>query len=164
MLCDNALLLSTYSRAYRKYRFPLYRKIVEKTVQWLLREMGNPATGFSSSLGADSNGKEGGYYLWERNELEKIMGKKETDRIFSTQKPNSQIDPNEYLPRLQGDGEDPEEEARLEKLLSPRIKKVGNLPGQQKNHRVECSFAQGICRCVHCPEKQRVPEHGLQTG
>ena len=40
MLCDNALLLSTYSRAYRKYRFPLYRKIVEKTVQWLLREMG----------------------------------------------------------------------------------------------------------------------------
>ena len=120
MLCDNALLLSTYSRAYRKYRFPLYRKIVEKTVQWLLREMGNPATGFSSSLGADSNGKEGGYYLWERNELEKIMGKKETDRIFSTQKPNSQIDPNEYLPRLQGDGEDPEEEARLEKLLPAR--------------------------------------------
>ena len=120
MLCDNALLLSTYSRAYRKYRFPLYRKIVEKTVQWLLREMGNPATGFSSSLGADSNGKEGGYYLWERNELEKIMGKKETDRIFSTQKPNSQINTNEYLPRLQGDGEDPEEEARLEKLLPAR--------------------------------------------
>ena len=120
MLCDNALLLSTYSRAYRKYRFPLYRKIVEKTVQWLLREMGSPTSGFSSSLSADSNGKEGGYYLWERDELEKIMGKTDTDRIFSDQNPNSQIDPNEYLPRLPGDPEDPEEDARLEKLLRAR--------------------------------------------
>ena len=121
MLCDNALLLSTYSRAYRKYRFPLYRKIVEKTVQWLLREMGNPATGFSSSLGADSNGKEGGYYLWERNELEKIMGRRKRIVFFPPKSQIPQIDPNEYLPRLQRRrAEDPKEEARLEKLLRAR--------------------------------------------
>lgn len=120
MLCDNALLLSTYSRAYRKYRSPLYRRAVEKTVQWLLREMGSPATGFSSSLSADSNGKEGGYYLWERNELEKIIGKPDTDRLLSAQSPNSHIDPNDYLPRLESDVEDIEEEAGLEKLLRAR--------------------------------------------
>ncbi len=120
MLCDNALLLSTYSRAYRKYRLPLYRKTVEKTIQWLLREMGSPETGFSSSLSSDSNGKEGGYYLWEKDELEAIIGNEETDLLIAGQKPNSATSPDEYLPRWQGNPEDPDQEARMEKLLHAR--------------------------------------------
>jgi uncharacterized protein len=132
MLCDNALLLSTFSRAYRKYRLPLYRITVEKTIQWLLRELGSPEIGFSSSLSADSNGKEGGYYLWERDELEKIIGKPDTDRLFSSQQTNSQIDSDEYLPRMQGDAEDPKQEENMQKLLRARESRKWNTSRDEK--------------------------------
>jgi len=74
MLYDNGQLLSLYSQAYQKFRDPLYRQVVDQTVNWLKREMLSPDSGFYSSLDADSEGQEGKFYVWKKTELENLFG------------------------------------------------------------------------------------------
>jgi uncharacterized protein YyaL (SSP411 family) len=77
MLYDNGQLLSLYSEAYQVTRDPLYRDVVFQTVAWVRRELTNPEGGFYSSLDADSEGEEGKFYVWTREELQKILGEEE---------------------------------------------------------------------------------------
>jgi uncharacterized protein YyaL (SSP411 family) len=77
MLYDNGQLLSLYSEAYQVTRDPLYREVVFQTVAWVRRELTNPEGGFYSSLDADSEGEEGKFYVWTREELQQILGEEE---------------------------------------------------------------------------------------
>ncbi|RZK16310.1 MAG: thioredoxin domain-containing protein, partial [Hymenobacter sp.] len=77
MLYDNGQLLSLYSEAYQVTGDPLYREVVFQTVAWVRRELTNPEGGFYSSLDADSEGVEGKFYVWTREELQKILGDEE---------------------------------------------------------------------------------------
>lgn len=81
MLSDNALLLSTFSRAYREFRDENHAIVVRKILMWLNREMGSPTTGFGSSVSADTDGVEGGYYLWDQATLKSVLGN-ETGKLF----------------------------------------------------------------------------------
>lgn len=74
MLYDNAQLLSLYSRAYQKTKNPLYKRIVEQTIDWLERDMIGPEGEFYSALDADSEGEEGKYYVWPVVELKTLIG------------------------------------------------------------------------------------------
>ena len=75
MLYDNGLLLRTYSRAWRRYRAPLYRAVAEETADWAMREMHSAGTGlFSASIDADSEGEEGKFYLWTPEEVNSVLG------------------------------------------------------------------------------------------
>ena len=77
MLYDNGQLLSLYSEAFQVTRDPLYREVVFQTVRWVRRELTNPEGGFYSSLDADSEGEEGKFYVWTREELQEILGEEE---------------------------------------------------------------------------------------
>jgi uncharacterized protein YyaL (SSP411 family) len=77
MLYDNGQLLSLYSEAYQVTLDPLYREVVFQTVAWVRRELTNPEGGFYSSLDADSEGEEGKFYVWTREELQQTLGDEE---------------------------------------------------------------------------------------
>ena len=76
MLYDNALLLGVYTHWWRRAPNALAERVVAETIDWLLREMRTPEGAFAASLDADSlddSGRlrEGAYYAWTRDELER---------------------------------------------------------------------------------------------
>jgi uncharacterized protein YyaL (SSP411 family) len=81
MLYDNALLARAYLDAWQLTRDPAFRRVVEETLAFVLREMTSPEGGFYSSLDADSEGEEGRFYLWTPQELEAALGDTEAGRL-----------------------------------------------------------------------------------
>lgn len=75
MLYDNALLIMAYVKAYELSHNTLYLNIAERTATYILKEMTSPNGGFYSAQDADSEGKEGIYYLFEPSEIQLILGK-----------------------------------------------------------------------------------------
>ena len=74
MLYDNALLARLYVHAYQVTGKPLYRRIVEETLEYVLREMTDPSGGFYSAQDADSEGVEGKYFVWRPEEITDVLG------------------------------------------------------------------------------------------
>ena len=72
MLYDNGQLLNTYAKAYSYYKKPLYKRICFGIVDWLEREMLDKSGAFCAALDADSEGIEGKYYIWSKQELEQL--------------------------------------------------------------------------------------------
>ena len=74
MLYDNALLTRIYLYAYQQTKNPLYRRIAEETLEYIIRDMTDRSGGFYSSEDADSEGEEGKFYVWTRAEVLSILG------------------------------------------------------------------------------------------
>ncbi len=81
MLYDNALLARLYLQAYLLTRNPLYRRIVEETLEYVCREMTDASGGFYSTQDADSEGEEGKFFLWTPAEIAEVLGQ-EDSRLF----------------------------------------------------------------------------------
>lgn len=74
MLYDNAQLIRLCNWAYAATGNDLFRIRIEDTVAWLLREMRVDGGAFAASLDADSDGEEGLFYTWSKDELETVLG------------------------------------------------------------------------------------------
>lgn len=74
MLYDNALLLWAYAEAGRITKNPVYIDVARRTLDYLLREMTGPEGQFYSAQDADSEGTEGAYYLFSREEIIALLG------------------------------------------------------------------------------------------
>ena len=75
MLYDNALLSRTYLEAYQASQKERYRRVGEEILNYVLREMKSPEGGFYSTQDADSEGEEGKFYVWTRDEIKEVLGK-----------------------------------------------------------------------------------------
>src|SRR5690625_2429298 len=74
MLYDNALLLMAFTDCYQVSRDPFYKKMSEKIVEFISREMTSDNGTFFSAIDADSEGVEGKYYVWDYEEVLEILG------------------------------------------------------------------------------------------
>jgi len=73
MLYDNAQLITVYSEANTLTKNPLYKQVVEDTLAWIKREMTSDEGMFYSAQDADSEGVEGKYYVWNKQEIEELL-------------------------------------------------------------------------------------------
>jgi len=79
MLYDNALLIGLYSKAWKTGARPLFRDAALLSADWLMREMQSGEGGYCSSIDADADGVEGGFYVWTPEEVRSLLGEGEYD-------------------------------------------------------------------------------------
>jgi uncharacterized protein YyaL (SSP411 family) len=74
MLYDNAQLLELLTLAWSGTEEQLFADRTRETVAWVLQEMVTGSGAFAASLAAESEGEEGLYYTWTRDEIEVVLG------------------------------------------------------------------------------------------
>jgi len=82
MLYDNALLARSYLAAYQVTGHEDLREVAEQTLDYLVTDMRLPEGGFSSARDADSEGKEGLFYVWTPEELDALLSPEDA-RLFA---------------------------------------------------------------------------------
>ncbi|MBT8206776.1 MAG: thioredoxin domain-containing protein, partial [Acidimicrobiia bacterium] len=81
MLYDNALLARTYLRASQVFGSDDLKRVAIETMNYLVRDLRHPDGGFFSAEDADSEGVEGKFYVWSRDEVEDVLGEEAADVV-----------------------------------------------------------------------------------
>lgn len=81
MLYDNALLADCYLEAWQATGESEYARIARETLDYVLRDMTDPAGGFYSAEDADSEGHEGAFYVWTPDEIRAVLGPERGDEF-----------------------------------------------------------------------------------
>jgi uncharacterized protein YyaL (SSP411 family) len=89
MLYDQAMLAMAYTEAYQATGKENYGKTAREIFTYVLRDMTVPEGGFYSAEDADSEGREGKFYLWTQEEVRQALGNEEADfvaKVFNIEK------------------------------------------------------------------------------
>jgi uncharacterized protein YyaL (SSP411 family) len=76
MLYDNAQLVSVYAKAFQVTRNTRYEQIVRQTLAFVRTELTSQDGSFFSSINADSDGEEGRFYVWSKQEIDNVLDKR----------------------------------------------------------------------------------------
>ncbi|WP_426736660.1 thioredoxin domain-containing protein [Myxococcus faecalis] len=82
MLYDNAQLVHLYAEAEQVESRPLWRKVVEETVEYVRREMTDAGGGFFAAQDADSEGEEGKFFVWRPDELHGLLSPERAELVM----------------------------------------------------------------------------------
>ena len=96
MLYDQALLLMAYTEAFQATRKQEYRDIADDIVSYVLRDLTSSDGTFFSAEDADSEGREGAFYLWTTTEVEAVLGHRDAGiaaRVFNITEEGNFPDP-----------------------------------------------------------------------
>ena len=74
MLYDNAQLANVYINAARATNKAEYRRVAEEILSFILSDMTDPTGAFHSAIDAETDGIEGKYYVWSRDEVQRTLG------------------------------------------------------------------------------------------
>ncbi len=70
------MLISVLSDAYQITKDDLFKNAIEEVIDFCLRELNAPLGGFYTSIDADSEGEEGKFYVWTKDQLDQILQEK----------------------------------------------------------------------------------------
>ena len=73
MLYDNALFIIALGNAYLLTKKEVYKNAVSHICSFIFAEMKNPNGGYYAAIDADSEGVEGKFYVWDKQEIDKIL-------------------------------------------------------------------------------------------
>jgi uncharacterized protein YyaL (SSP411 family) len=82
MLYDQALLSTVYIQAYQATGNEDYARTAREVFDYVLRDMTAPQGGFCGAEDADSEGREGLFYVWTPQEIEGVLGPEHT-KVFA---------------------------------------------------------------------------------
>ncbi len=83
MLYDQALVSRAYIDAWQVTRNPLYARIAREIFDYVLGDLRSPEGGFYSARDADSEGQEGRYYVWTKDEVMAALGREDGELFCS---------------------------------------------------------------------------------
>ncbi|MGH9389303.1 MAG: thioredoxin domain-containing protein, partial [Vicinamibacteria bacterium] len=125
MLYDNAALAEILVDTYRLNSDPELERLARGTLDFVLEKLTGEGGGFLSAVDAQSEGREGAYYVWTREEIEKLLTPSELEVLapaFALDLPPN-FEGHEhtlYLASPLGEGLRAELEPALEKLRRAR--------------------------------------------
>ncbi|MGH8427335.1 MAG: thioredoxin domain-containing protein [Gammaproteobacteria bacterium] len=123
MLYDNAQLLTLYAEGAVRFDSGEFKETALATARFLDAELALPGGGYASSLNAEAGGEEGGFYIWDRDEVRKLLGDERYPafaQAFGLDEP-AQVEGRWHLARTDGGhGGFEKELATLAKACAPR--------------------------------------------
>ena len=96
MLYDQAQLIIAYTETYQVTQKEIYRRIAEEILEYTNKVLLSPEGGYFSAEDADSEGKEGKFYVWNEAELRHHLDKEEAEfviNVFNIEKHGNFIEP-----------------------------------------------------------------------
>jgi uncharacterized protein YyaL (SSP411 family) len=79
MLYDQAGLMTAYTEMYQITGDHFYAGVIRELFEYVTRDLMSPDGAFYSAEDADSEGVEGKFYVWSKDEIEIIVSKEQSD-------------------------------------------------------------------------------------
>ncbi|MCP5087311.1 MAG: DUF255 domain-containing protein [Rhodobacteraceae bacterium] len=84
MLYDQAMMSEVYTEAWRITGKVEYGRMARRILDYVLDDLTAPEGGFYATRDADSEGEEGTYYVWSKQQLETVLGAEDAKYAIDT--------------------------------------------------------------------------------